>query len=170
MHQNIKVFHISFARWIAFYSTTPNIQNKLYLVGSAEATINKTNGKNDVLQNLPFIFRESGSGTRELMESFFERNNISVLKKMELTSNEAVKQAVIAGLGWSIMPIIGIRNEVESGLLKIIPMKGLPIQTTWQLIWLKEKKLSPIAESYLAYLAKEKDNIIQNYFALPSQK
>ena len=86
------------------------------------------------------------------------------------SSNEAVKQAVIAGLGWSIMPIIGIRNEVESGLLKIIPMKGLPIQTTWQLIWLKEKKLSPIAESYLAYLAKEKDNIIQNYFALPSQK
>ena len=84
--------------------------------------------------------------------------------------NEAVKQAVIAGLGYSIMPIIGIRNEIESGLLKIIPMKGLPIQTTWRLIWLKEKKLSPIAESYLNYLANEKDNIINNYFALPSHK
>jgi hypothetical protein len=68
------------------------------------------------------------------------------------------------------MPIIGIRNEIENGLLKIIPMKGLPIQTTWRLIWLKEKKLSPIAESYLNYLANEKDNIINNYFALPSHK
>ena len=76
-----------------------------------------------------------------------------------MTSNEAVKQAVIAGIGYSIMPLIGIRNEIENGLLKIIPMKGLPIQTTWRLIWLKEKRLSPIAESYLQYLEKEKEQI-----------
>ena len=104
------------------------------------------------------------------MENFISKNKIKIKKKIELTSNEAVKQSIIAGLGLSIMPIIGIRTELENGLLKIIPMKGLPIQTTWRLIWLKEKKLSPIAESYLNYLTKEKDNIIQNYFTLPSQK
>jgi DNA-binding transcriptional LysR family regulator len=104
------------------------------------------------------------------MENFILKNKIKIKKKIELTSNEAVKQAVMAGLGLSIMPIIGIRNEIESGLLAIIPMKGLPIQTTWRLIWLKEKQLSPIAESYLNYLAKEKQNIIKNNFTLLNYK
>lgn len=133
------------------------IENELFLVG------NKTAGKvkniEKSLDNLPFIFREEGSGTRQIMEKFIQKNKIKIKKKIELTSNEAVKQAIIAGLGYSIMPLIGIRNEIESGLLKIIPMKGLPIQTTWRLIWLKEKRLSPIAESYLTYLSTEKEQI-----------
>lgn len=140
------------------------LQNKLYLVGSAEATINKAKGKNDVLQNLPFIFRESGSGTRELMESFFERNNISVLKKMELTSNEAVKQSLLAGLGYSIMPLIGIKYELQNKKLQIIPVKGLPIKTTWSLIWLKEKKHSPAAMAFLEELKNEKSTIVEKNF------
>ena len=146
------------------------LENKLYLIGNHNAVSKIQNNYSNLFDEYPLIYREEGSATRLVMENYLQRNGIQSAKKMQLTSNEAVKQAVIAGLGWSIMPIIGIRNEVESGLLKIIPMKGLPIQTTWQLIWLKEKKLSPIAESYLNYLAKEKDNIIQNYFALPSQK
>jgi DNA-binding transcriptional LysR family regulator len=144
------------------------IKNELFLVGNNDAITPLKGDK--TLTDTPFIFRETGSRTRLVMENFISKNNIKIKKKIELTSNEAVKQAVIAGLGYSIMPIIGIRNDIESGLLKIIPMKGLPIQTTWRLIWLKEKKLSPIAESYLNYLANEKDNIINNYFALPSQK
>ena len=68
---------------------------------------------------------------------------------MELTSNEAVKQSVIAGLGYSIMPLIGIRNELLSGELKIIPSMGFPIKSKWRLIWLKGKKLSPISEAFL---------------------
>jgi DNA-binding transcriptional LysR family regulator len=144
------------------------IKNELFLVGKNDA-ITPLKGDKTLTDN-PFIFREAGSRTRLVMENFISKNKIKIKKKIELTSNEAVKQAVIAGLGYSIMPIIGIRNEIENGLLKIIPMKGLPIQTTWRLIWLKEKKLSPIAESYLNYLANEKDNIINNYFALPSHK
>lgn len=141
------------------------LQNKLYLVGSAEATINKKNAKNDILQNMPFIFRESGSGTRELMESFFERNHISVLKKMELTSNEAVKQSLLAGLGYSIMPLIGIKYELQNKKLQIIPVKGLPIKTTWSLIWLKDKKHSPVATAFLEELKNEKSNIVDKNFS-----
>jgi DNA-binding transcriptional LysR family regulator len=144
------------------------IKNELFLVGNNDAITPLKGDK--TLTDTPFIFREAGSRTRLVMENFISKNKIKIKKKIELTSNEAVKQAVIAGLGYSIMPIIGIRNEIENGLLKIIPMKGLPIQTTWRLIWLKEKKLSPIAESYLNYLANEKDNIVNNYFALPSHK
>jgi DNA-binding transcriptional LysR family regulator len=144
------------------------IKNELFLIGNNDAITPLKGDK--TLTDTPFIFREAGSRTRLVMENFISKNKIKIKKKIELTSNEAVKQAVIAGLGYSIMPIIGIRNDIESGLLKIIPMKGLPIQTTWRLIWLKEKKLSPIAESYLNFLTNEKDNIINHYFALPSQK
>ena len=144
------------------------ISNDLFLVGNNTIT-NPTIGNKSITDS-PFLFREEGSRTRLVMENFIAKNKIKIKKKIELTSNEAVKQAVIAGLGLSIMPLIGIRNEIEKGTLKTIPIKGLPIQTTWRLIWLKGKKLSPIAESYLNYLVKEKDSIIQNHFALPNQK
>lgn len=138
------------------------IKNELVLVGN-NTIIQPVKG-DKALSESTFIFREEGSRTRLVMENFMSKNKIKIKKKLELTSNEAVKQAVIAGLGFSIMPLIGIRNDIESGLLKIIPMKGLPIQTTWRLIWLKEKRLSPIAESYLKYLTKEKGNIIHKVF------
>ena len=83
---------------------------------------------------------------------------------MELTSNEAVKQAVLAGLGYSIMPLIGIKNELRDGDLQIVPVNGLPIKTMWRLIWLKGKKHSPVATSFLNYIKKEKSNIAQNHF------
>ena len=144
------------------------ISNELFLVGGKSITSPSNDDK--TITNKTFLFREEGSRTRLVMENFILKNKIKIKKKIELTSNEAVKQAVMAGLGLSIMPIIGIRNEIESGLLAIIPMKGLPIQTTWRLIWLKEKQLSPIAESYLNYLAKEKQNIIKNNFTLLNHK
>ena len=144
------------------------IQNELFLVGSNTSS-NTLSGEKAITEST-FLFREEGSRTRLVMENFIAKNKIKIKKKIELTSNEAVKQAVIAGIGYSIMPLIGIRNEIENGLLKIIPMKGLPIQTTWRLIWLKEKRLSPIAESYLQYLEKEKETIIKNYFSLPNHQ
>ena len=99
------------------------------------------------------------------MESFIERNDIDVIKKMELTSNEAVKQALLAGLGFSIMPLIGIKNELHNNQLQIIPVKGLPIKTTWSLIWLKGKRHSPVSLSFLNYLKNENSQIVQNKFS-----
>lgn len=83
---------------------------------------------------------------------------------MELTSNEAVKQAVIAGLGCSIMPLIGIKYELSNGDLQIINVKGFPIKSIWNLIWLKSKSFSTVANSFLSYLKMEKSKIIKNQF------
>jgi len=155
---------------VSILPTTINIekldllQNKLYLVGSNSKKLKKGMKSKDIFKDLPLIFREKGSGTRQTMESFIQRNNISVLKKMELTSNEAVKQALLAGLGYSIMPLIGIKNELQNNELKIIPVNGLPIKTNWSLIWLKGKKHTPVALSLLNYLKKEKANIVQEKF------
>jgi len=141
------------------------LQNKLYLVGNSEQKLKRKLNMKEVFQDLPLIFRERGSGTRQTMEQFIQRNSLSVFKKMELTSNEAVKQAVLAGLGYSVMPLIGIRNELHNEDLRIIPIKGLPIKTTWSLIWLKGKKHSPVSSSLLNYLKKEKSKIVQDKFS-----
>jgi DNA-binding transcriptional LysR family regulator len=140
------------------------MKNKLYLVGSKSPLTKDGNIKKSDFEKLPFIFREKGSATRKAMVDFLQANGIRTGKRMELTSNEAVKQAVIAGLGYSVMPIIGLKNELNNGALKILPVKGLPISTSWNLIWLTSKKFSPIAEAYLEYVKEEKDAIIKEKF------
>ncbi len=155
---------------VSILPTTLNIekmdllQNKLYLVGNANSAFKKGLKPKEIFEKLPLIFREKGSGTRQTMESFFEQNNISVLKKMELSSNEAVKQALLAGLGYSIMPLIGIKNELHNNELQIIPVKGLPIKTIWRLVWLKGKKQTPVSAAYLKYLQGEIKNIVHDKF------
>ena len=140
------------------------LENELYLVGNKEVNQRKKMDQKTLFDQIPLILREQGSGTRQTMERFLNKRKFIIKKKMELTSNEAVKQAVIAGLGYSIMPLIGIWNEVDTGLIKIIPTPGLPIKTMWRLIWLKEKKLSPVADAFLKYLHQEKENIIKKNF------
>ncbi len=140
------------------------ITNKLFLVGNGDRKFSEKPYDKNILSELPFIYREQGSGTRLVIEQFIERNHIKVKKKLELTSNEAVKQAIIAGLGYSIMPLIGIRSELNSGELQIIPVKGFPIKSTWHLIWLKNKRFSPVANKFLDYLKKEKVKIIKEKF------
>ncbi|WP_108868124.1 LysR family transcriptional regulator [Aquimarina aquimarini] len=142
------------------------MENQLYLVGNTSEIFEKKMYDTSILSELPLIYRESGSGTRHTMEKYLEQNNITVRKKMELTSNEAVKQAVIAGLGYSIMPLIGIRNDLEAKRLQIIPVKGFPLKSIWNLIWLKNKQFSPVAKAFLQYVEDKKDEIIKEKFRL----
>ncbi len=138
--------------------------NRLFLVGNTENALSAKVNKLSLLENIPLIFREPGSATRHAMENFIVKNNLFINKKIILSSNEAVKQAVIAGLGYSIMPLIGISNELKLKQLQIIPLKGLPEKTNWNLIWHTDKKLSPVALAFTRYLIKEKKKIIDTVF------
>lgn len=128
------------------------LDNRLYLVGPTK----------NFDPGMPLIYRELGSATRTVMENYFAKNKKR--KSIELTSNEAVKQAVMAGIGYSILPLIGIKNELFKKQLFIINAKGLPVITKWRLIWLADKKLSPVAKAYLDYLSVNKEKIIKNNF------
>jgi DNA-binding transcriptional LysR family regulator len=130
------------------------LENKLYLVGTKE----------NYKKKKALIYREKGSATRQVMVDYFQKSNSDKRKKIELTSNEAVKQAVLAGLGHSILPVIGIRNELMEGSLKIIKKRGLPLKTDWRLIWLKNKKLSPVAKAYLDFVKRDKETILGKHF------
>ncbi len=144
-------------------SNIPLMANQLYLVGDKLPDSKRSDL--GLLKELPMIFRESGSGTRLTMEEFLVKQGIHLRKTMELATNEAVKQAILAGLGYSIMPLIGIRDELQSGRLQIIPIDGLPVASVWQLIWLEQKKFSAVAETYLKFVGENKESIIRDQFA-----
>ena len=146
----------------AVISTLPNelevneellIENKLYLVGAS----------NSDFISKPLIFREEGSATRSVMERYF-KNFKKGIKKIELESNEAVKQALLADIGISILPLIGLKNELNSQQLQIIPQKKLPITTQWRIVWRKDKNLSPVAKAFLNTIQLNKKAIIEKYF------
>ena len=129
------------------------IENKLFLVGAS----------NTDFITKPLIYREQGSATRTEMEAYFKNFKKSI-KKIELESNEAVKQAVLADIGISILPLIGLKNELNDHQLQIIPQKKLPITTQWRIVWRKDKNLSPVAKAFLNSIQSNKGTIIEKYF------
>jgi DNA-binding transcriptional LysR family regulator len=140
------------------------MKNKLYFVANRDFNPSKKKILLKDLNKSLFIFREPGSATRLAMEQYLVKHKIAIEKEMELTSNEAVKQAVIAGLGISIMPIIGIKNELRNGDLQIIEMTDFPLETNWNLIWLKSKNLSLVAKTFKNHLEENKEKIIKQHF------
>uniref|UniRef100_UPI00404A2934 LysR family transcriptional regulator n=1 Tax=Flavobacterium sp. TaxID=239 RepID=UPI00404A2934 len=140
------------------------MQNRLYLVGNRNFELPSEPANYTIFQELPIIFREEGSGTRFVMEQFWNQNKIKVTKKIELASNEAVKQAVIAGLGFAIMPLIGIKNELKNGDLKIIPVADFSLCSNWNMVWQTQKNHSPVALAFLNYLKANKQQIIAASF------
>jgi DNA-binding transcriptional LysR family regulator len=142
----------------------PLMDNHLVLVASKENKIISEKGIS-IFKTIPLIYREEGSGTRHTMQQFFKKEKISPKIKLELTSNEAIKQAVVANIGVSIVALLSIKNELLQNELKIIPAKGLPLKSVWKLIYLKKKTLSPVAKEFLAYVASEKETVYKNYFS-----
>jgi DNA-binding transcriptional LysR family regulator len=142
----------------------PIMDNHLVLVASKENKISSQKGIS-IFKTIPLIYREEGSGTRHTMQQFFKQEKISPKIKLELTSNEAIKQAVVADIGVSIVSLLSIKNELLQNELKIIPAKGLPLKSVWKLIYLKKKTLSPVAKAFLEYVALEKENVYKNYFS-----
>ena len=107
------------------------------------------------LNDRPFIMREQGSGTREAILELFAEHDISVKVKLELGSNEAIKQAISGGLGISILSEHCLISERVSGELTILNFKHFPIKRRWFVSHLAGKKLSVIAETFLQYLLEE---------------
>lgn len=141
------------------------LDNSLYLVGSS--TYGEPLPESPTiadLSELTFILREEGSATRKVMIDFLETNGIKPKRTMVLVSNEAVKQAVQAGLGYSIMPLIGLREEVKSKAIEMVEFKGLPIKTKWNLVHVIGKKFTPATAALKEYMSSNKEEVIKENF------
>lgn len=114
----------------------------------------------------PLIMRESGSGTRMAVESFFAENRLKMLVEMEIGSNEAIKQAIVGGLGLSILSRHSLALEGPQGPLVVLDVDGFPIQKHWYVIYSSNKKLSIVAQTFLDYLLTEGKESAQHFLDL----
>lgn len=104
------------------------------------------------LQNETFVVRERASGTRIAMERFFAEHEVELIKGMEMTSNEAIKQAVEAGLGLGLVSIHTLELELEAKRLVVLDIREFPILRHWYVVHRQGKRLSPVAEAFKQFV------------------
>ncbi|MEM9922184.1 MAG: LysR substrate-binding domain-containing protein [Cyanobacteria bacterium P01_D01_bin.50] len=102
------------------------------------------------LANEAFIMREPGSGTRRAVQQLFDQNNVEVKVKLELGSNEAIKQAIAGGLGISVLSRHTLMPYAED--LTILDVENFPIKRNWYMVYPNGKQLSIVARTYFEYL------------------
>ncbi|HUI59084.1 MAG TPA: LysR family transcriptional regulator [Steroidobacteraceae bacterium] len=112
------------------------------------------------LSSEQFLIREEGSGTRASMEHVFRERNVSFRASMEVSSNETIKQAVMAGMGISFISAHTVGLELAAGKLVCLDIVGLPIVRDWYVIHLQDKHLSPIATAFRSFLLERGRRII----------
>lgn len=107
------------------------------------------------LQNETFLIREQGSGTRIAMERFFAQRGVKFTAGMEMSSNEAIKQAVQAGLGLGIVSIHTVALELEMKRLAVLDVDAFPIMRHWYVVHRANKRLSGVAQAFKRFLLDE---------------
>lgn len=100
----------------------------------------------------PMIGREAGSGTRSAMEEFFRLRGSEPNIVMEMGSNEAIKQAVVAGLGISFLSQHTLGLELATGHLAILPVEGAPLMRRWFMVRHKGKRMTPALSAFWAFV------------------
>jgi DNA-binding transcriptional LysR family regulator len=113
----------------------------------------------------PFIVREPGSGTRKAMEDYLAEHHVTPRITMEMSSNETIKQAVMAGMGLSFLSLHTLGLELRNGLLRVLEVDGTPIMRTWNIVHLLSKQLSPAAQAFRYYLIEEGENYLREHDA-----
>jgi DNA-binding transcriptional LysR family regulator len=118
--------------------------------------------KNIPIQRLaeePFIMREPGSGTRRAVQSLFDEQGVKVKVKLELGSNEAIKQAIVGGLGISVLS----RHTLllDASQFSILDVQHFPIHRNWYMVYPSGKQLSIVARAYYDYLLAAAKNIVE---------
>lgn len=105
----------------------------------------------DRIAGEPFLMREPGSGTHMIVQALFESHGLEPRVRMELSTNEAIKQAILAGLGLSILPrhTFGIGTDPQG--FAILDVEGLPLNEGWHLVHAKGKQLGGIPRSFIDF-------------------
>jgi DNA-binding transcriptional LysR family regulator len=133
--------------------TEPFMDNPLVVIAPPTHPLaDQPNIPMKALQQETFVVREAGSGTRIAMERFFSEQGVSLTTGMVMTSNEAIKQAVEAGLGLGIVSIHTLELEMETGRLVILDAENFPILRHWYLVYRQGKRLSPVAHAFRDYV------------------
>ena len=112
------------------------------------------------LQQETFLLREIGSGTRGAMERFFAEHRIKLNTGMEMGTNEAIKQAVQAGMGLGVVSLHTVELELETRRLKLLDVEGFPLKRYWHVVHRRQKRLSKVAQEFKDFLLKEASKLM----------
>ncbi|QHT67336.1 LysR family transcriptional regulator [Rhodocytophaga rosea] len=145
--------------------------NALWLVAGRDFMPGTTAAAGDIslLKDMPILYREDGSATRIVTEEYMSTVSVYPSIKLELSSTEAIKQAVIAGLGASVLSIYSLRSELLTGDVRLLPVTGFPLYAYWRLIWLKGKRFSPACQVFLTSIRENKESVFDAHFAWARQ-
>ena len=122
------------------------------------------------LASEPFLMREPGSGTRLVTYEAFDRHGITPLVRMELSTNEAVKQAILAGLGISILSKYTLGLDTDHAQLTILDVEGFPIERPWQFAYPVGKQVSPVARAFMDFVRREAAALVQDHLGTVSAR
>lgn len=142
----------------------PFIDNELVVVANIGHPLTKC--KAISLQDLAkerFLVREPGSGTRLAIERLFAEHNITINPYMELGSSEAIKQAVEAGLGISVLSRHNLRLELAHNYISVLDVEEFPLFFRWYAVHLKSKQLSLASRTFLKFLLEQGKDILEDY-------
>ena len=138
----------------------PVLENPLVVLAAAShPLVGQKQIPIESLADEPFIMREPGSGTRKSVQELFDRHGVSVKVRLELGSNEAIKQAIAGGLGISVLSRHTLALEGATEQLAILDVQEFPIQNQWYVIYPKGKQLSIVAQTFFEYLLQEAKEI-----------
>jgi len=116
------------------------------------------------LQPYSFIVREQGSGTRAAMEKFFADASFEPKVTMEMSSNETIKQAVMAGMGLSFLSLHTIGLELDNQLVAILDVQGSPVVRAWNVVHTLSKLLSPPAEAFRYFILERGETFLAEQY------
>jgi len=109
-----------------------------------------------------FLIRERGSGTRSAMERFFAGRHFHPRETIEMSSNETLKQAVMAGMGVSFLSLHTVGLELAAKRLIVLDIAGTPVMRAWHVVHRERKRLSPVAQAFKAFLVEHGARAIEH--------
>ncbi len=143
---------------------TPFLDNPLVVLAPPNHTlVGKRRVSLKRLSNEPFVVREPGTGTSMSFNRLLEERGLTITVRMELGSNEAVKQAVIGGLGLTVLSRHAAVHELQSRELAVLDVEGFPIDHQWHIVYPTGKQLSVVAQTFFNYLLKEGKDIAEEH-------
>ena len=110
----------------------------------------------------PFLLREPDSGTRMVADALFERQGVAPRVRMELATNEAIRQAVLAGLGVSILSRYTLGLDSDSANLAVLDVEGLPVERPWQIVYPVGKQVTPVAQAFMTFAREEARRLVSS--------
>ncbi|MCD8522942.1 MAG: LysR family transcriptional regulator [Saccharospirillaceae bacterium] len=116
------------------------------------------------------LMREAGSGSRLALEVHCQQQRLQVKPSMEIGSNDAVKHAVIAGLGVAVLPKLSILPELELGTLKILDIAGFPLRRSWCVVYPQAKHPTPAMKAFIDYIQQNIKQFEQVFLRNPQLK